>query len=47
MEDLCVGVGQLQLGVRNLPLEFFCGGVRQFPTDGCYLMDLNNSQWID
>jgi hypothetical protein len=36
MEDLCVGVGQLQLGVRNLPLEDLCVGVRQLLVDGCY-----------
>ena len=29
MEDLCVGVRQLQLGVRHLNLEEFCVGVRR------------------
>jgi hypothetical protein len=47
MEDLCVGVGQLQLGVRNLPLEDLCVGDRQLLVDGCYSLELDNSQWID
>ena len=29
IEDLCVGVSQLQRGVRHLPLEDRCVGVRQ------------------
>ena len=42
MEDLCV-----QLGVRNLPLEDLCVGLRQLLVDGCYSLELDNSQWID
>ena len=38
MEDLCVGVGQLQPGVRKLPLEDLCVGDRQLQ-----LEDMNES----
>jgi hypothetical protein len=54
MEDLCLGVGQLQLGVRKLLLKDLCVGVRQLQledmsgsrqllVDGCYLLGLDNS----
>ena len=38
MEDLSVGVGQLQLGVRNFPLKDLCVGGRQ--------LQLEDMPWI-
>ena len=38
MEDLFVGVRQLQLGVKHLPMEDLCVGVRQLQ-----LKDMNRS----
>ena len=40
IEDICIGVSQLQLGVRHLPLEVLCFGVRHLQ-----LKDMNRS-WI-
>ena len=31
IEDVCIGVRQIQLGVSGLPLEDLCVGVRQLP----------------
>ena len=44
IEDLYIGVRELQLGVKDLPLEVLCVGVRQLPMNGCYSLELDNSQ---
>ena len=36
-KDLCVGVGQLQLGIRNLPLKHLCVEVMQLQLQDMYV----------
>jgi hypothetical protein len=44
IEDLCVEVRELHLGVKHLPTKDLCVGVRQLLADGCYSLELNNSK---